>query len=421
MNFEFTKFHYIVISLFFCLELVEPGGQTKRPQSNSVQSPSKIQKIDRSCIVKYNQYIDPSCIGQYNQFIAMWFKGCHNRILKCQLREEYPGGNKNEYRLESISNAPIKGVATSINTQEKFTDLMNNVFKEKVGNMKSLVNQMIEKQEENGIIGLAVLYKARPVGVSDAFNIQFDHIPPGQALPPTIAKITNQVQRDTKANKYKENAPTLAISNFDHRSELWKKCTTNKNNAWIESIKKAMEELDYKCAIYINLLCFEKEEEYNVKKEDKIFEDPKRSAFARYKEGFKGIIKLHYDYGTYFNFAYMVDSPNIGIRKYAQYCEITRKQYMRRNIRANKLKPFDKIEHDTDSTINYYKRRNFKVENPGPCPGIFLRSERNLMESEMILLIDWLEGGGKAANAKKKLNTDCINYDEANSLKNYFK
>ena len=161
---------------------------------------------------------------------------------------------------------------------------------------------MLEFQEENGLLNLAVAHNDMPHGVSEMYNIQFDHIPPRSSYD-TDEKI--------------DFGPSLAISNFDHRSEVWKHCSTCSPPIH-ELYKHFMKEFKYHCAIFMNLKCIRDAETDLKKKEYPIVHT--ETAFDRYKDGFMGIVDLHFDYGLNHNGAYTTNTNSK--RPFPAYIEI---------------------------------------------------------------------------------------------------
>lgn len=114
------------------------------------------------------------------------------------------------------------------------------------------------------------------------YYIQFDHIPPEVFL--------------THSGEFKKKRTAMvALSGFDHNSQLWRKCTTGKTKTNdLFKIFSLMGEshdpkLAFACAIWANLKCI-RDKEKNLDR--KVLDSD--SAFSRYKAAFKELVRIQY-------------------------------------------------------------------------------------------------------------------------------
>lgn len=167
--------------------------------------------------------------------------------------------------------------STCVLHQKEFENgIKNEEIREKI---QGLINAELKF---GGLINWACYYNEKPSPGPAALNIEFDHIPPAR-----FYDNEDQVR----------NAPTLAISRFDHYSEVWRQCTTgNPKFAGIFDEYKAHKSLKveekFTCAIYANLRCL-RDKERELKKEDRIFQSEYQTAFKRYVDGFEKLVGLH--------------------------------------------------------------------------------------------------------------------------------
>jgi len=257
------------------------------------------------------------------------------------------------------------------------------------GTVSKAISDLIKVQESEGVINWATPYEFKPCGKIDNFNIEFDHIPPKSASP---------FGKDN--NDFENEGPTVAISNFDHRSTLWKLCsTTGGEKAIMKQYKKFMQEGNNYCAIFSNLYCI-KEREPNLKKEDKI---SNIVAFERYREGFKGLVSLHYDFGVYYNVFYY----QLKARASSAYCEVEKDDVCtgKKEVKVPGV-PDPKAAGKAPPDITKYYCPNLKGEYSKGAIDKCKQRERNLKVDEYNNLIDWLEGK-KTDKEEASMLKDC--------------
>lgn len=123
-------------------------------------------------------------------------------------------------------------------------------------------------------------------GYSDVLYIQGDHIPPKKFYEAVGLNSGNQ--------------PVLAISGFDHNSELWRLCTTGNTKFLDIFVLFSFENWTYQkkfgCAIFANLKCLRDKEISILQQYERIF--PNRRAFARYHTGFVKLVEAHWMKGN---------------------------------------------------------------------------------------------------------------------------
>ena len=326
---------------------------------------------------KRDDVIARTCDAPYNSYFSGWLTSFKIELQPFALLQKMPyvmdGKTTNDIEA-GVHYKPNSKEPVPINSQKAFKDKIKELFQEKQIIFKKTREAFINLLLEHKIVGLAVLYKARPEGVSGIYNVEFDHIPPSSSYGDT----------NDKAN----DAPTVSISNFDHRSTLWKKCSTGSPEIH-HLYKDFMKELNYQCAIYTNLKCI-RDLEDEVDKDERIHST---RAFERYEEGFKGLIDLHFDYGLNFNWAYKMTTYDM--RSYPRYCEIKEPDFKDPKTYCERLN-----QKKDGNCIEDGQRYFIVVSDSNLCvranrAGILL-TQRNLLPSQHSILMKWMGGDDKA-------------------------
>jgi len=333
--------------------------------------------------------------------------------------------DENAYEYSITDRRPNRYDSNLIDLKEGSTKLIAKIWCSARRSEKAIqaISDLIQVQKNERLINWATLYGLKPTGQTQFVNIEFDHIPPGSAnvFEATIKendktmklitdmtdkkgkkktkrikkkgkkKNTKVVEEDTELIKYlksinkdellknnakerkslspfKNQAPTVAISNFDHRSVLWKKCSTGTGaKTMLDKYMDYANEGKHVCAIFANLYCFK----YYEPKMSKYDRTSNEFAFIRYKEGFKSLVDLHYDFG----YKYNVLLPEVS-KTSSAYCQVDKTE-----------KCSGKTTATADKKMYYYcpnLRGKFQT-----CYG----RERNLRIDDYVYLKKWLNQG----------------------------
>jgi len=350
-------------------------------------------------------------------------------------------------------------ITPSLNTVSKLKAVFTDIFKKEfVSIASSQIKSFVEKLSEQRLINWAIIYDYRPQFAS-WMNIEFLRMPlaietPANLkeaiifkriavvketqdglkeklqilrnslpfkrstvdIPVQINKLQQkydffgQTLRDLRSNativqRYQNEAPALAVSGFDRSSYVWSRCapkemTDKTNDLFVDMYQSMMDGNSYQCALFAFMKCV-RDMENDESLESYIIRDKNQhGSFERYEEGFRSLIRLHYDYGAKQNNLLPIP-PKTSFkfeRLTSAYCESSVKVQC---LQEDGVTKEDSLEFE----------QSFYCQNYFGCyitcgDKCFLR-ERNLLPDEKDRLITWLSRDKNSTKAETELWSEC--------------